>query len=91
MINFTEEQMIDAENTAYLKAGHNAYFGNGFKAGVEFALEQIGVEFALEQINKNVDKSNVIESFVCKHPYKDWDGMSEYCKCKTCGKRIKAN
>lgn len=39
-MKITEEQIIDAENKAYVKAGHNAYFGNGFKAGVEFALSQ---------------------------------------------------
>ena len=30
-----------ASNEAYLKAGHNAYFVNGFKAGVEFAQRWI--------------------------------------------------
>ena len=29
---------------AYIKAGENAYFGNGFKAGVEFAERWIPVE-----------------------------------------------
>ena len=29
---------------AYQKAGENAYFGNGFKAGVEFAQRWISVE-----------------------------------------------
>lgn len=37
----TDEQIADACNKAYLKAGHNAYFGNGFEAGVKFALEQV--------------------------------------------------
>lgn len=36
----TESQIADACNKAYLKLGSNAYFGNGFRAGVEFALEQ---------------------------------------------------
>ena len=45
MIKLTEEQIIDGQNEAYLKAGHNAYFGNGFNAGVKFALEQINVHF----------------------------------------------
>ena len=31
-------------NEAYLKAEHNAYFVNGFKAGVEFAQRWIPVE-----------------------------------------------
>lgn len=37
----TDEQIADGCNKAYLKAGHNAYFGNGFEAGVRFALEQV--------------------------------------------------
>jgi hypothetical protein len=37
----TDEQIADGCNKAYLKAGHNAYFGNGFEAGVKFALEQV--------------------------------------------------
>lgn len=37
----TDGQIADACNKAYLKAGHNAYFGNGFEAGVRFALEQV--------------------------------------------------
>ena len=35
----TDAQIADGCNEAYLKAGHNAYFGNGFNAGVEFALK----------------------------------------------------
>lgn len=31
-------------NEAYLKAEHNAYFVNGFKAGVEFAQRWISVD-----------------------------------------------
>jgi len=41
MIKLTEEQIINGQNEAYLKAGHNAYFGNGFNAGVDFALKQV--------------------------------------------------
>lgn len=41
MIKLTEEQIIDGQNEAYLKAGYNAYFGNGFNAGVEFALKEV--------------------------------------------------
>lgn len=49
-IKLTEEQIIDGENAAYLKAGYNAYFGNGFNAGVEFALKQVNKDILL--INK---------------------------------------
>lgn len=37
----TDGEIADACNKAYIKAGHNAYFGNGFEAGVRFALEQV--------------------------------------------------
>jgi hypothetical protein len=36
----TEKQIADACHKAYLKAGNNVYFGNGFEAGVRFAIEQ---------------------------------------------------
>ncbi len=36
-----EKELIEKGLTeAYKRAGHNAYFGNGFYAGVEFALNQ---------------------------------------------------
>ena len=37
----TDEQIADACNKAYLEAGQNAYFGNGFEAGVKFTIEQL--------------------------------------------------
>jgi hypothetical protein len=40
-MTLTEEQIEKALNEAYKKAGHNAYFGNGFKAGVDFAISQM--------------------------------------------------
>lgn len=27
----------------------------------------------------------------CKHPYTDYDGTSEYARCKSCGERVKVN
>ena len=39
---------------AYQKAGENAYFGNGFKAGVEFAQLWISIEFALPEIGDDI-------------------------------------
>lgn len=39
MTKITDDQIIDASNKAYIKAGSNAYFGNGFMAGIEFAIE----------------------------------------------------
>lgn len=37
MEKLTEEQIKKGLDEAYLKSGHNAYFGSGFKAGVTFA------------------------------------------------------
>lgn len=37
----TDEQIKQGLDKAYKEAGHNAYFGNGFEAGVKFALEQV--------------------------------------------------
>jgi len=36
----TEEQISDACNKAYVEAGHNGYFANGFNSGVRFVLEK---------------------------------------------------
>lgn len=41
-------------NEAYLKAGHNAYFVNGFRAGVEFAQRWIPVEEELPEVGEMV-------------------------------------
>lgn len=43
-----------AANEAYLKAGHNAYFVNGFKAGVEFAQRWISIEEELPRLGEKV-------------------------------------
>ena len=37
----TDAQIADGCNEAYVRIGSNAYFSNGFKAGVEFALKLI--------------------------------------------------
>jgi len=34
----TKEQIKEGLDKAYKEAGHNAYFGNGFEAGVKFVL-----------------------------------------------------
>ena len=39
MENLTEDQIQKGLDEAYKKAGSNAYFGNGFKAGIKFALK----------------------------------------------------
>ena len=39
-----QEEIIGGLNKAYLEAGHNAYFGNGFHSGVKFASDKIKEE-----------------------------------------------
>ena len=43
------ETIEEGLEEAYQKAGKNAYFGNGFKAGVEFAQRWISVEDELPE------------------------------------------
>ena len=47
----TIEQALDE---AYKNAGSNAYFGNGFRAGIEFAQRWIPVEEELPKIGEKV-------------------------------------
>ena len=44
----TIEQALDE---AYNNAGSNAYFGNGFKAGSEFAIDELASKF--EQLKQS--------------------------------------
>ena len=44
----------EALNTAYDECKSNAYFGNGFKKGVEFAQRWIPVEEELPEIGEKV-------------------------------------
>jgi hypothetical protein len=39
---------------AYKKAGQNAYFGNGFNSGVEFAQRFIPIEEKMPPIKKHI-------------------------------------
>jgi len=39
-----EDKIADACNEAYLRIGENAYFGNGFEAGVQFAVKELESE-----------------------------------------------
>ena len=36
----TEQEINEAMDKAYKKAGHNAYFNNGFLAGIQFATDK---------------------------------------------------
>lgn len=41
MIQIEEKEIVKGIDEAYKRAGSNAYFGNGFQAGVDFALKQV--------------------------------------------------
>lgn len=42
-MEISKEQISKALDEAYKKAGHNAYFANGFEAGVIFAQKQFKI------------------------------------------------
>ena len=42
-MELTKEQIKQGLDKAYKEAGHNAYFGNGFEAGVKYAQEQFKI------------------------------------------------
>lgn len=41
MEKLTREEIDKGLDEAYKNAGHNAYYGNGFHAGIEFALNNL--------------------------------------------------
>jgi hypothetical protein len=42
-MELTKEQIKQGLHKAYKEAGHNAYFGNGFEAGLKYAQEQFKI------------------------------------------------
>lgn len=55
MLQITDEQMQEAINKAYKEAGHNAYFANGFEAGVKFAQNLLKYRQEIQQIEDDFD------------------------------------
>ena len=53
----TIEQALDE---AYKNAGSNAYFGNGFRAGVEFAQRWINIEKELPKIDESGESDLIL-------------------------------
>lgn len=43
-MKITNKEIKKALDKAYKKAGDNAYFGNGFKSGVEFAQDKFNIK-----------------------------------------------
>ncbi len=78
----TEEELKRGLDDAYKKAGHNAFFSNGFMAGVEFmkghldkAEKESVAKEVLNDFNKYLngldgflDYTNSIESFLKQKP-----------------------
>lgn len=75
----TDAEIADGMNAAYVKAGHNAYFGNGFTAGVKFALEKSKANEMLDEL-----KETIIDLKILRNQIEDanktnhlFDGMSD--------------
>ena len=61
-MEITQEKIVNALNIAYKEAGDNAYFGNGFAAGVDFVLSEI---------KKHDVKADVMERLTPAHGTKE--------------------
>jgi len=55
----SEKDIEKAMNEAYKDLGHNAYFGNGFKAGVRFAIEKSKAPEMLEMLKILVEQNDL--------------------------------
>ena len=66
----TDEQIKQGLDKSYKEAGHNAYFGNGFKAGVKFALEQVK-NFSIPDVSQRL----MVGSKVCFIAHKNITGV----------------
>ncbi len=85
----TDEQIKQGLDKAYKAAGHNAYFGNGFQAGVNFAIEQLkncsipDVGSSLPKVCKGCGtlSTKVIDKkYLACCPDNNYIPMEEYCK-----------
>lgn len=61
-MKISNEEIKKAIDVAYAKAGQNAYFGNGFEAGVKYAQEQFEKGFVVKT------KDNDFFEFVLTDP-----------------------
>ena len=78
MRKLTEEEIQKGLDEAYKNAESNAYFGNGFKAGIEFALNQgqtLLIHSVVGQSEQLCKHKRVIKSRL-----RMVDGKSRYCK-----------
>jgi len=73
-MKFTEEQIKKGLDKAYKESGDNAYFGNGFYAGVKFASNNIALsDYAKEKL-EYINGSCIARDFPNEQPTKVWVG-----------------
>jgi hypothetical protein len=65
MIQIEEKEIIKGIDEAYKKAGSNAYFGNGFQAGVDFALERVK-NLTIHDVNSRLPFKEELDK-MCEH------------------------
>lgn len=63
MEKFTEKEIKEGLSKAYKEAGHNAYFGEGFRAGIEFANQG-----QLLPIDSVVGQGEQLVCDICEEP-----------------------
>ena len=56
------QDIINARNEAYKKAGHNAYFGNGFEMGVQFGLKYNQTIEVKHPINEQEEADRLVKT-----------------------------
>lgn len=88
MLEFSEEQIIDGQNKAYLEAGHDAYFGNGFRAGVKFVLDALNKSFVLPS-TISTDQSELVCPKCEGHNTQIVYAESQ-CYCEDCNDHFRA-
>jgi len=82
-MKLTDKQIQNGLDIAFSKASGNAYFGNGFRMGVQFALEQIN-----KKSNKITDVSELETGEYYKVNGKKrlyWNGEKWQYPCKIKG------
>lgn len=61
-MKITDDQISKALDEAYLNCGDNAYFGNGFRLGVKFALKQVKNNVDLTGVGGNVFSNEELQT-----------------------------
>jgi len=62
-MEISSDKIADACNEAYQRVGENAYFGNGFEAGVQFAIKELESEKQelVEMLNKLTEQFSKVD------------------------------